>query len=114
MNKFQPGTVPVRVIYNPGDLTKAAFTAVDPNPVVAELNPLGRRPSRSAPSPRRKPKAAARLPPAPPSPIQTPRPLAESSGTERRLWVRRNLPTLYARGAGADASPTCGKAEVDE
>jgi hypothetical protein len=29
MNKFQPGTVPVRVIYNPADLTKAAFTRAE-------------------------------------------------------------------------------------
>src|SRR5437899_1767415 len=35
MNKFQPATVPVQVIYIPGDLTTAASTTIDPNPVVA-------------------------------------------------------------------------------
>jgi len=41
MNKFRPATIPAQVIYNPGDLTAAAPTTVDPNPVVAELKPVG-------------------------------------------------------------------------
>ena len=41
MNKFQPATVPVQVINNPGDFTTAASTTVDPNPVIAELKPIG-------------------------------------------------------------------------
>src|ERR1700741_4721209 len=44
MNKFQPATVPVQVIYVPGDLTTAASTTIDPNPVVAELKPAGPAP----------------------------------------------------------------------
>src|ERR1700686_5184921 len=37
LNKYQPATVPVQVVRNPGDFTTAATTMVDPNPVVAEL-----------------------------------------------------------------------------
>jgi hypothetical protein len=41
MNKFQPATVQVQVITNPGDFTTPASTTIDPNPVVAELKPAG-------------------------------------------------------------------------
>jgi len=41
LNKFQPVTVPVQVIYIPGDFTTPASTTIDPNPVVAELRPAG-------------------------------------------------------------------------
>src|SRR5215471_3137312 len=37
--KYQPATVSVNVIKNPGDLTTAATTTTDPNPVFAELQP---------------------------------------------------------------------------
>ena len=59
MNKFRPATIPAQVIYNAGNLTKAASTTVDPNPVVAELKPVGppRKPVRA--KPKKKPKAAA-------------------------------------------------------
>src|SRR5271163_655853 len=39
--RFQSATVPVQVIRNPGDFTSPATTVVDPNPVVAELQPMG-------------------------------------------------------------------------
>jgi hypothetical protein len=41
LNKFQPATVPVQVIHNPGDLASPATTVTDPNPVFAELQPAG-------------------------------------------------------------------------
>ena len=41
LNKFQPATVPVQVIRNPGDFSSPATTVLDPNPVVAELQPAG-------------------------------------------------------------------------
>jgi hypothetical protein len=41
LNKFQPVTVPVQVIYISGDSSTPALTTVDPNPVVAELRPAG-------------------------------------------------------------------------
>jgi len=41
LNKFQPATVPVRVINNPGDFSTPASTVTDPNPVFAELQPAG-------------------------------------------------------------------------
>jgi len=37
--KFQPATVPVQVIRIPGDLLHSATSKVDPNPVIAELQP---------------------------------------------------------------------------
>jgi hypothetical protein len=39
LNKFQPATIPVQVIRVPGDFSTPASTTVDPNPVVAELQP---------------------------------------------------------------------------
>ena len=41
LNKFQPVTIPVQVIHSPGDFSSPASTAIDPNPVVAELEPAG-------------------------------------------------------------------------
>src|SRR6185295_11683760 len=37
--KFQPATVPVQVIRNPGDSASPPTTIVDPSPVFAELQP---------------------------------------------------------------------------
>lgn len=59
--KFQPVTVPVQVIRNPGDFTSPATTTIEPSPVFAELKPAGpppkvRKPMRPKP---KKPKAAA-------------------------------------------------------
>jgi hypothetical protein len=39
--KFQPATVAVQVIRNPGDFSTPASTTVDPSPVFAELKPAG-------------------------------------------------------------------------
>jgi hypothetical protein len=39
LNKYQPTTVPVNVIRNPGELGNEATTVTDPNPVFAELQP---------------------------------------------------------------------------
>src|SRR5258707_6879728 len=41
LNRYQPATVPVQVIRNPGDFSSPASTTFDPNPVVAELQPAG-------------------------------------------------------------------------
>src|SRR5258708_23442000 len=45
LNRYQPATVPVQVIRNPGDFSSPASTTFDPNPVVAELQPAGPPPS---------------------------------------------------------------------
>lgn len=37
--KYQPMTVPVTITQVPGDFTTPASTAIDPNPVIAELQP---------------------------------------------------------------------------
>jgi hypothetical protein len=60
--RFQPVTVPVQVIRNPGDFTTPATTIVEPSPVFAELRPAApppkvRKPMR--PKKPKKPKAAA-------------------------------------------------------
>ena len=75
MNKFQPATVPVQVINNPGDFTTPASTTVDPNPVIAELRPAGPppRPVRAKPKKPKKPKPAAATDAAP-SPFPNPPP----------------------------------------
>jgi len=39
LNKFEPATVPVKVIRNPADFGSPATTVTDPNPVYAELQP---------------------------------------------------------------------------
>ncbi|HXB77480.1 MAG TPA: hypothetical protein VNX23_08780 [Bradyrhizobium sp.] len=39
LNKFQPATVAVQVAKTPGDLLTSATTKVDPNPVIAQLQP---------------------------------------------------------------------------
>jgi hypothetical protein len=65
MNKFQPATVPVQVIQNPGDFTTPASTTIDPNPVIAELKPVGPPPKPVRAKPKRpKPKPAATPAPA--------------------------------------------------
>jgi hypothetical protein len=83
LNKFQPATVPVQVIHIPGDFTNSASTTVDPNPVVAELQPAGPppRPMRKMMKPKRPkpPKTVAAPPPAAspfPEPAQAPPPPA--------------------------------------
>jgi hypothetical protein len=57
--KYLPATIPVQVIRNPGDLTTPATTTLDPNPVVAQLQPAGpppKPPRKMRPKPK-KPKA---------------------------------------------------------
>ena len=73
LNKYQPLTVPVQVIRNPGDFTTAATTVVEPNPVVAELQPLTppRRAVRKMLK-KRQPAPAAAAAPAAGSPFPAP------------------------------------------
>src|ERR1700730_13112812 len=47
LNKFQPATIPAQVIHIPGDFTTPGSTNIDPNPVVAELQPAGPPPRAS-------------------------------------------------------------------
>ena len=41
LNRFQPATIPVQVNRIPGDFSSPPSTTIDPNPVVAELQPAG-------------------------------------------------------------------------
>jgi hypothetical protein len=72
--KFQPATVPIQVTRIPGDFLTSATTKIDPNPVVAELQPVappkGNKPMR----PKRvsKPSTAAAAPALPGSPFPDP------------------------------------------
>jgi hypothetical protein len=68
--KFQPVTVPVQVIRNPGDSTSPATTIIEPSPVFAELKPAAPPPRK--PMRPKKPNAAAA--PAAASPFPTPAP----------------------------------------
>ena len=69
LNKYQPVSVPVNVIKNPGDFTSPASVTTDPNPVFAELQPAVppkpvKKPHRPKP---KKPKPAAGAPGAAPA-----------------------------------------------
>ncbi len=57
--RFQPVTVPVQVIRNPGDFTTPATTIIEPSPVFAELKPAGPPPKVRKPMRPKPPKAAA-------------------------------------------------------
>jgi hypothetical protein len=76
MNKFQPATIPVQVVHNPGDFSSPASTNIDPNPVVAELQPAGPPPKAARkmlrPKKPKKPKAGAAPPPDGESPFPEP------------------------------------------
>jgi hypothetical protein len=78
LNKFQPATVPVQVIRIPGDFTSPGSTTIDPNPVVAELQPAAPPPRAARKkilTPKKpKPPKAAPAPAAAPEPSPTPAP----------------------------------------
>jgi len=68
--KFQPVTVPVQVIRNPGDFASPPTTITDPSPVFAELRPVAPPPKARKPMRPQKPKppkAAAAPAPAQPA-----------------------------------------------
>ena len=72
LDKYMPVTVPVQVTKSGGDFLTAATTTIDPNPVVAELQPAkpAKGPARKM-TRRRKP-AAASAPSAAPADAQPP------------------------------------------
>jgi hypothetical protein len=83
LNRFQPATVPVQVIRIPGDFATPGSTTLDPNPVVAELQPAAPPPRAavrkkvSKPKKPNPPKGAAEgavAPAAAPEPAPTPAP----------------------------------------
>ena|ERR1700761_9244559 len=61
LNKYQPATVQVQAVRNPGDLTTPATTTLDPSPVFAELQPMGPppKPHKMRPKKPKAPKGAA-------------------------------------------------------
>jgi hypothetical protein len=74
LNRYQPATIPVQVIHNPGDFTNPATTTFDPNPVVAQLQPVGPppKPIRNKPRRPKPPKSTAAAPDAAGSPFPDP------------------------------------------
>jgi hypothetical protein len=77
LNKFQPATVPVQVVRIPADFASPGSTTLDPNPVVAELQPAAPPPraARNKPKRPRPPKGAvapAEAPLAEPAPAPAP------------------------------------------
>ena len=74
LNRFQPATVPVTVVHNPGDFSTPASTVTDPNPVFAELQPAGPPPKHKGTKPKHvtKPKPGAATAPGSQSPFPDP------------------------------------------
>ncbi len=56
LNEFKPVTIPVRVSGNPAGFLAAGTTRIEPNPVVAQLEPVAPPPKPTRP---KKPKAPA-------------------------------------------------------
>jgi hypothetical protein len=71
LNRFEPATVPVQVIHNPGDFSSPATTVTDPNPVFAELQPAGPPPKGHRGM---KPKAVKKKPKSAGAPADSPFP----------------------------------------
>jgi hypothetical protein len=71
--KYQPVSVPVNVIKNPGDFTTPASVTTDPNPVFAELQPaVPPKPVKKKPHRPKTPKPAAAAPAAAPADAAAP------------------------------------------
>ena len=68
--KFQPVTVPVQVIRNPGDSTSPPTTVIEPSPVFAELQPAAPPPKGHKPMRPKKPKAPKAASAPAPAPAQ--------------------------------------------
>jgi len=63
LNQFQPVTVPVQVSGNPGSFFTPGTTKIDPNPVVAQLQPIvPPKPERKPTRPKKPNKPAAAAP----------------------------------------------------
>jgi hypothetical protein len=69
LNRFQPLTVPVQVSGSPGSLLTSSTIKIEPNPVVAELQPVG-----PPPKPARKPMRPKKPKPAAPAAAGSPFP----------------------------------------
>jgi hypothetical protein len=69
MPRFQPVTIPVQVIRNPGDTISPPVTITDPSPVFAELQPAAPAPKmRKVMRPKKPKPAKAAAAPAQPAP----------------------------------------------
>jgi hypothetical protein len=64
LNQFQPVTIPVQVSGSPGNFFTPGTTRIDPNPVVAQLQPMVPVRQTMRPKKPRKPKNTTAAPPA--------------------------------------------------
>lgn len=97
--KYQPASVPVNVIKNPGDFTTPASVTTDPNPVFAELQPA------VPPKPVKKPhRRRSRSRPQPPRRLRMPHPLRPLRMLHLLRWRPRRFPirTQESADPGAD------------
>ena len=76
LNNFQPVTIPVQISGSPAGFMTPGTTRIDPNPVVAELQPIAPppKPARTSMRPKKptKPKDTAAAPPAAGSALPNP------------------------------------------
>lgn len=72
--KFQPETVQVQVVRQPGDATSPETLLIDPNPVYAELQPAPPPARKGKAAPKAAPKAARPPAAAPAAPASSPFP----------------------------------------
>jgi hypothetical protein len=59
LNNFQPMTIPVRITRTAGSALTPPFTSINPNPVIAQLQPIAPPPARARKKKPKKPPAPA-------------------------------------------------------
>jgi hypothetical protein len=57
LNNFQPMTIPVRITRTAGSALTPPFTSINPNPVIAQLQPIAPPPARARKKKPKKPPA---------------------------------------------------------
>ena len=88
--KFQPVTVPVQVIRNPGDFASPATTIIEPSPVFAELKPAAPPPKARKPMRPKKPQSrrgGRTRPPRSPPRAKSRRPLPDLATAPASLLI---------------------------
>ncbi len=75
LNKFNPETVPVQIVKQPGDFTGPPVVIAEPNPVVVQLQPAkpAKRPAKRGPARRPAQAAVGTAPAQAASPFPNPR-----------------------------------------
>lgn len=104
LNKFQPATVPVQVIRTPGDFATPPSVTVDPNPVIADLKPVGpvrkTEDAQAAETDRHRTRAGKFAIPG--DRVSSTDPLIDRTAPRRRLRTRGPREVLIVRGLHRD------------